>query len=134
MDSINHSDAIKIILANFAPHSTHSRQPLDVVLLLPLSSAYSKELTTYLHRRQGIVGVKKGDFFGIFCPAWMTSFQPETIKKTFEATGILPMDKSSQSSCAINLPDKMSLQRSMIRVMGVPGRASSFMGAVARLH
>jgi hypothetical protein len=38
----------------------------------PLSSAYSLELTKYLHRGQGLVPVKKGDFFPLFWKAWQS--------------------------------------------------------------
>jgi hypothetical protein len=34
----------RILLAIFPPHSTHTLQPLDVVLFKPLSTAYSSEL------------------------------------------------------------------------------------------
>jgi hypothetical protein len=72
------------------PHSTHSLQPLDVVLFSPLSKEYSAELIRYFHRSQGLVPVRKGDFFPIFWHAWSTSFTSEIIIKAFEATGVMP--------------------------------------------
>ena len=59
----------KILLGIYPPHSTHTLQPLDVVMFKPLSTAYSKELTTYLHNGQGLAGIKKGDFFHLFWKA-----------------------------------------------------------------
>ena len=38
----------KILVAIFPPHSTHTLQPLDVVMFKPLSTAYLKELSNYL--------------------------------------------------------------------------------------
>ena len=90
MDFIKYCDQNKILLAILPPHSTHTLQPLDVVLFKPLSSAYSAELTTYLQKSQGLVPIKKGDFFPLFWKAWISSFQKETILKSFKATGISP--------------------------------------------
>lgn len=82
----------KILLAVFPPHATHTLQPLDVVLFSPLSSYYSHELDRQLHQSQGLIGVKKGDFFRIFWSAWGSTMRPELILKSFQATGVWPMD------------------------------------------
>jgi hypothetical protein len=66
MDFISFCDANKTLLMVFPPHSTHSLQPLDVVLFAPLSGAYSADLLRYLHRSQGLLSVRKGDFFTLF--------------------------------------------------------------------
>jgi hypothetical protein len=66
MDFINYCDQNKILLAILPPHSTHTLQPLDVVMFKPLSTAYSKELTTHLHNGQGLLVIKKSDFFHLF--------------------------------------------------------------------
>lgn len=92
MDFIKYCDQNKILLAILPPHSTHTLQPLDVVLFKPLSSAYSAELTTYLQKSQGLVPIKKGDFFPLFWKAWISSFQEEIILKSFEATSISPFN------------------------------------------
>jgi hypothetical protein len=63
---IDYCDHNRILLMIFPPHSTYTLQTLDVVLFKPLSSAYSKALTTYLHEAQGLLSVKKGDFFPLF--------------------------------------------------------------------
>jgi hypothetical protein len=91
MDFINYCDQNKILLAIFPPHSTHTLQLLDVVMFKPLSTAYSKELTTYLHKGQGLVSIKKGDFFHLFWKAWVSTFIQELIIRSFEATGIAPL-------------------------------------------
>ena len=54
----------------------------------PLSTAYSKELTTYLHNSQGLAGIKKGDFFHLFWKAWVSTFTQALILRSFKATGI----------------------------------------------
>ncbi|KAF7577040.1 hypothetical protein PtrM4_012800 [Pyrenophora tritici-repentis] len=61
----------------------------------PLSTAYSKELSNYLHNSQGLLSVKKGDFFPLFWRAWVSSFKKNTIQKSFMATGIWPPDLTS---------------------------------------
>jgi DDE superfamily endonuclease/Tc5 transposase DNA-binding domain len=92
MDFINFCHQNRILLLVFPPHSTHTLQPLDVVMFKPLSTAYSKALTQYLHNAQGLVSVKKGDFFLLFWQAWTESFQEQTILKSFEATGLWPLN------------------------------------------
>jgi hypothetical protein len=92
MDFIDYCDQNKILLMVFPPHSTHTLQPLDVVMFKPLSTAYSTELSTYLHRSQALLPIKKGDFFPLFWKAWVASFKEETILKSFAATGISPFE------------------------------------------
>jgi hypothetical protein len=92
MEFISYCDRHRILLMILPPHSTHTLQPLDVVLFKPLSQAYSNELTNHLHKAQGLVPIKKGDFFPLFWKAWQASFQQSTISKAFEATGIWPID------------------------------------------
>jgi hypothetical protein len=53
----------KILLAVLSPHSTHTLQPLDVVVFSPLSKYHSQELNRYLHQSQELISVKKGDFY-----------------------------------------------------------------------
>jgi hypothetical protein len=65
-------------------------QPLDVVVFSPLSTAYSQELVQHLHHTQGLIPVKKADFFPLFWPAYDVSFTSPNILKAFEATGISP--------------------------------------------
>ena len=91
MDFINYCDQNKILLAILPPHSTHTLQPLDVVMFKPLSTAYSKELTTHLHNGQGLSVIKKSDFFHLFWKAWVSTFTQGLILKSFQATGILPL-------------------------------------------
>ena len=92
MDFINYYERNRTILAVFPPHSTHTLQPLDVVMFKPLSSAYSHELTEHTQNSQGLLPIKKSDFFPLFWKAWVSSFTEKTILKSFEATGIWPMD------------------------------------------
>ncbi|KAF1924148.1 uncharacterized protein M421DRAFT_8983 [Didymella exigua CBS 183.55] len=54
----------------------------------PLSTAYSKELTTHLHSGQGLSVIKKSDFFHLFWKAWTNTFTPELILRSFKATVI----------------------------------------------
>ncbi|KAI1670085.1 Pogo transposable element [Pyrenophora tritici-repentis] len=90
MDFINFCNDNKILLAVFPPHATHTLQPLDVSLFKPLSDAYSIELANYLQDSQGLLPIQKGDFFPLFWTAWGKAFKPQTIKRSFEATGIYP--------------------------------------------
>jgi hypothetical protein len=91
MDFINYCDQNKILLAILPPHSTHTLQPLDLVMFKPLSTAYSKELTTHLHSGQGLSPIKKSDFFHLFWKAWTSTFTQGLILRSFAATGISPL-------------------------------------------
>jgi hypothetical protein len=82
----------KILLAVYPPHSTHTLQALDVVLFAPLARAYSKELTKRLFSSKGLLPVKKGDFFSLFWPAWVSSFTEANIQKAFKAVGVYPFN------------------------------------------
>jgi hypothetical protein len=81
-----------IVLCVLPSHSTHTLQPLDVVVFSPLSRAYTNALVDYLHRNQGMIPLTKADFIPLFWQAWSTTFTPELIKKAFLATGISPLD------------------------------------------
>jgi hypothetical protein len=92
MDFITFCDGNKIILAVFPLHTTHKLRPHDMVLYGPLSGAYNRKLTTHLHNSQGLLALKKGDFFLLFWDAWTLSFTTENIISSFKHTGINPMD------------------------------------------
>ena len=91
-DFIDYCDQNRIILAVLPPHSTQTLQPLDVVCFKPLSSAYASELDDYLQKSQGLSPLTKGDFFHLFWPAWVHTFEEELIQNAFTATGISPMN------------------------------------------
>ena len=92
MDFIEYCDQNKILLAVYPPHSTHTLQPLDVVLFKPLSTAYSNEVSAFMERSQGLTSMSKRDFFPLFYRAWQASFKEATILKAFEVTGLVPFN------------------------------------------
>jgi hypothetical protein len=101
------------------PHSTHTLQPLDVVMFKPLSTAYSAELLTHLHRSQALLLIKKGDFFPLFWKAWVSSFKEEMILKSFKATGISPFNPEVILKRFTNTtPDEQESRESSALVLG----------------
>ncbi|KAF7571799.1 Membrane-bound metallopeptidase [Pyrenophora tritici-repentis] len=92
IEFIDYCDRHRILLIILPPYSTHTLQPLDLVLFKTLSQAYSNELTNHLYKAQGLAPIKKGDFFPLFWSAWISSFTESLILKAFEATGIWPID------------------------------------------
>jgi hypothetical protein len=84
----------RILIMVFPSHSTHTLQPLDVGLFGPLSRYYSSELSWFQQQSQGLLQVKKADFYGFFKAAYASSFTQKNIESAFEATGIWPMDRS----------------------------------------
>jgi hypothetical protein len=89
---IDYCDAHKILLLILPPHSTQTLQPLDVVLFKPLATYYAKELQHHLYRAQGLLPVKKGDFFELFWRAWQLSFTAANILSAFRSTEIAPFN------------------------------------------
>ncbi|CAE7003081.1 DDE 1 domain containing protein [Pyrenophora teres f. teres] len=75
-DFINFCDAHKILLAVFPPHSTHSLQPLDVIYSVATAP----------------IGTSKGEFLSNLWTTRSESFRRGLILKSFQATGVLPMD------------------------------------------
>jgi hypothetical protein len=94
MDFIEYYDRRRILLMVLPPPSNRTLQPLDVVMFKPLSQAYHTALITFLQKAQGLISTKKEDCFPLFGQAWMSSFKESSILKSFEATGIWPMDPS----------------------------------------
>jgi hypothetical protein len=92
MDFIEYCDRNRILLAVYPPHSTHTLQPLDVVMFKPFSSAYSNQVAAFMERCQGLTSMSKRDFYPMFMAAWEISFKEETILKAFEATGLSPLN------------------------------------------
>jgi hypothetical protein len=84
----------RILVLVYPPHSTHTLQPLDVVMFKPLASAYTKALEDHTQRTQGLSPIRMGDFFGLFWEAWVASFRKELILKSFSATGIWPKNQT----------------------------------------
>jgi hypothetical protein len=98
MDFIEYCDQNKILLAVYPPQSTHTLQPLDVVMFKPLATAYLNEVAGFMERSQGTTSMSKRDFFPLFHRAWEASFKETTILKAFEATGLSPFNTTSSSS------------------------------------
>jgi hypothetical protein len=85
----------KILLLILPPRSTHTLQPLDVVMFKSLSSGYSSELSDLTQRSQGFARIRKGDFFLIFWKAWKESFTKTRVWKSFSSTGIWPKNSEA---------------------------------------
>jgi hypothetical protein len=92
MEFIEYCDRNRILLAVYPPHSTHTLQPLDVVMFKPLLSAYSTQISQFMERSQGLTSMSKRDFYPMFMAAWEASFKEETILKAFEVTGLSPLN------------------------------------------
>jgi hypothetical protein len=82
----------KILLIIYPPHATHTLQPLDVVMFRSLSSHYKKGLSTQVQDSQGLLLVKKIDFFSLFWTAWTSSFTQDHILQAFRSCGVWPMN------------------------------------------
>ena len=92
MKFIEFCDAHKILLLIYPPHSTHTLQPLDVVMFSPLAGAYSRALAEFMDKCQGLSSITKRDFFSLFYIAWEVSFHQKSIVKAFECTGLVPFE------------------------------------------
>ncbi|KAF7574147.1 hypothetical protein PtrM4_057700 [Pyrenophora tritici-repentis] len=79
-----------LIVDDHRSYLTHTQtlQPLDVVRFKPLSSNYSSELDDHLQQFQGLSPLSKDDFFNLFWPAWVNTFEENLVTKavTFVAS------------------------------------------------
>jgi hypothetical protein len=82
MSFLEECEKRKIIIAVFPPHSTHRLQPLDVSLFSPLSTAYSKQLATWIHKTQGLTSLSKREFWSNFWPAYEAAFTKKNIESS----------------------------------------------------
>ena len=64
-------------------------------MFAPLLSSYLTKLSDFLYRSQGLILVKKGDFFLLFWDAYTTSFTRKNILKAFKASGVKPCDEDA---------------------------------------
>lgn len=94
MDFLDYAVQNRIAIMKFPSHSTHSLQPLDVGIFSPLSSVYSSELCQQQQRSQGLLPIKKADFYSLFKRAWASAASESNIKAAFKATGIWPQDRT----------------------------------------
>jgi hypothetical protein len=94
MEFLTYAIRKRILIMVFPSHSTHTLQPLDVGMFGPLSRAYSSELARFQQQSQGLLQVKKADFYGFFKTAYASAFTKKNIRSAFKATGIWPKDRS----------------------------------------
>jgi hypothetical protein len=94
IDFLEYAVQNRIAVVKFPSHSTHSLQPLDVGIFSPLSTAYTSGLRQRQERSQGLLPVKKADFYSLFKQAWASAASESNIKAAFEATGIWPQDRA----------------------------------------
>lgn len=83
---------LKMSLAISPPHSKHTLQPLDVVMFKPLSSKYSKHLTTRTYKSKSLLLVEKNDFFPLFRQAWLSFFTKSHTLKSSKAASTYPLE------------------------------------------
>ena len=81
-----------LLLLVFPPDSTHTLQPLDVVMSAPLAGTYSRALSQFMDKCQRLSSITKWDFFHLFSIAWSVAFHSKNITKSFSATGLYPLD------------------------------------------
>jgi prepilin-type processing-associated H-X9-DG protein len=66
MAFLDWADRNRIIVHIMPAHSTHRLQPLDVGLFSPLSTAYSNQLNSLMHKSLGMVSMTKRLFYPLF--------------------------------------------------------------------
>lgn len=92
MKLLSYTTTNRTFVMGFPSHSTHTLKPLDVGIFGPLAPYYSAELSRVQQQSQGLLGMKKIDFYGLFKAAYACSFTESNITSAFEATSVWPMD------------------------------------------
>jgi hypothetical protein len=94
MEFLAYATKNRILVMVFPSRSTPTLQPLDVGIFGPFQSYYSSELARIQQQSQGLLRVKKADFYTLFKSAYTSAFTENNILSAFKATGIWPMDRT----------------------------------------
>ena len=73
-------------------HTTHILQPLDRVVFSPLKHSYQRSCTEYMSEDTSRT-INKVSWPPLLRKAWEETMREELLKKAFEATGIVPLNK-----------------------------------------
>jgi hypothetical protein len=69
MDFIKYCNQNRIFFAVYPLHSTHTLQPLDIIMFKPFSSGYSNQVAAFMERCQELTSMSKRDFYPMFMAA-----------------------------------------------------------------
>ena len=78
----------KIVPIYIPPHSSHLLQPIDMSCFSVLKRSYGHQVEQLI--RRGIDFVDKADFLVLYKHARIETYQPDTIRSGFKATGLVP--------------------------------------------
>ncbi|RUS72130.1 hypothetical protein EGW08_020103 [Elysia chlorotica] len=94
------------------PHTTHALQLLDKVVFKPFKTAYKRVCTEFLARHPSLT-INKATWPRLLKQTWDSTMREGLLKKTFEATGIYPVDRSRIPDSVFSASDAI---RSMVPV------------------
>jgi hypothetical protein len=79
-------------------------QALDLVLFLPLSTAYQVNLDAWMNKSMGLTSFSKRFFWKIFWPAWKSTLgsNKNLIQHSFAKPGICPINPNNTLSLITN--------------------------------
>lgn len=80
-----------VVIVCFPPHCTHRMQPLDVVLMAPLSQFYAQEVDKWLLQHPGR-SVSEKQVAELYGKAFMRAALMQTAVNGFRVTGIYPLN------------------------------------------
>ena len=122
-----------VLIAIYPPHSTHRLQPLDVSLFSPLATYYTQQLDHFIHQCQGLSGLGKRDFFGLFWPAFEQAFTQANIASGWRKTGLYPLNQDaviSQLTQHSN-EDKVDISVDISRLVSNQSSGSSALSSIS---
>ncbi len=105
----------RIIVLVLLPHATYRLQPLDVGLFSLLSKAYSRELSDYFAKRQGLVSISKQLFYSFFKKAWEALFIENNIEAAWRVTGIWPYNPDKTLTICTRKPPSTPVKKLYVR-------------------
>ncbi len=109
LNFFDYADKHQITVLVLPPHVTHRLQPLEVGLFSPLSKAYSRELSNYFAKGQGLVSMSKWLFYLFFKKALEASFTESNTEAVWWATGIWQYDPDKTLAiCAKKRPSTLT--------------------------
>lgn len=79
MEFLQYAISNRILVVILPSYSTHTLQPLDVVMFSPLAKHYSTGVEYWIFNTLNTISMTKADFYNVFLQAWKSTFQPKLV-------------------------------------------------------
>ena len=102
IDLIRKARAEDVTILKLPPHTTDLMQPLDVACFGPLKCAWERKLNEWTSLFGVNERMKKAQFANMLSEVWHKGLSAKNVMAGFEATGVLPVNKSKYPTNRFN--------------------------------